>query len=438
MSAMKVVIIGNGAAGFTAASTLRQLDAKCEMIIISMEKNPLYSPSALPSYIAAHINRERLFIKSKRDYIRLGIHPLFGHVVNEIDVTEKKIITHKGKPIFFDKLIIATGSEARTFGEPKKGIFKLKTLKDAEEIRKHRGKRAFVVGAGAIGIEIGIALLNREYNVTIVEMMDQVFPMSFDKKGACKIQEIIEERGIKVILGKRVESVLGNDRVEALATDKRELACDTLIWALGIRPRVELAKKAGIEIGPKGGIKVNSHMATSILDVYACGDCVESHEILTGEPMLNLFWHNAVRQGTVAARNCAGLTTDYLGSQILLSADIFANHVVGIGFTEATLNQLRNSGTLTGKRPEISVIEKENKGSYYRLVIVEDRCMGGQFINVNQGVGLLLSVILQGRSVEELSAIFNFEGPIWSRLWWHRIKPFFQRQAILERKWDVG
>lgn len=421
-------MIGNGIGGFSAASTIRSLDPQCGITIISAEPHPLYSACVLPDYISGEIPLERIFVKSKKDYRDLGIRTLLGREVKEIDAENKKVAMDHGKSISYDKLILATGSEALVFGEFKKGIFKLKTLKDAEKILKHKGNRPIVIGAGAIGIEIGIAFHTKGYKVTIVEMMDQILPLGLDLKGADKVKGILEEHGVEVLNGERSEKVLGRDRVKGLMTNKRELECDTVVWAVGMRPRVELAKQAGIEIGGKGGIGVNSRMETNLQDVYACGDCAESNDILTGEPYLNLFWHNANRQGVVAARNCLGLATDYLGSQNLLNVDVFGNHVAGFGFTEAALYKFKDIEALKGKGSDISIIEREKDGSYYKLVILGDRCMGGQFINIdlrNHGIGLIWSAIFRRMSIQELLKIFGNEEMICHRPWWHRIKPFF-------------
>jgi NADH oxidase (H2O2-forming) len=239
---------------------------------------------------------------------------------------------------------------------------------------------------------------------------------------------MLEERGIEIFTGERSEETLGKDQVEGIKTNKRELDCDTLIWAVGMRPRVELAKQGGIEIGEKGGIKVNSWMETSIADIYACGDCVESNDILTGEPYPNLFWHNANQQGMVVARNCAGVSTDYPGSQNLLNVDVFGNHVAGFGFTEAALNRFRGIKAFNGKLADISIIEREKNGTYYRLVIVGDRCMGAQFINVDlsqRAMGLIWSLMLRKRSVEGLLKILRDEKLLCHKPWLRRLRPFF-------------
>jgi len=425
---MQVVVIGNGIAGFSAASTLRHLDGRCEITVISSESTPLYSPCVLADYISGAIPRERVFVKSLQDYDCHSLTPLLGHEVKEIDPARKRILLENGTSVWFDKVVLATGSRAIVLGELRRGIFKLKTLKDADEILEHRGKKAVVIGAGPIGVETGIALFSRGYKVSILEMMDHVLPLGLDTLGANKVKAILEEHGIEVLNGERCESVRGTDRVTGVVTNRREIECDTLIWAVGMRPNSELAAKSGIQVGGKGGIRVTPRMETSLPDIYACGDCVESNDILTGEPYPNLFWHNANRQGAVVARNCAGLSTDYPGSHNLLNVDVFGNHVAGFGFTEAALNRFRELKAFEGGPPRISIIEKENSGSYYRLVIAGDRCMGAQFLNVDltqRAMGLLWSFILQKRSVEGLLKILGNEGLLSHKPWLRRVRPFF-------------
>ncbi len=423
---MKVVVIGNGIGGFSAASTVRRLNNHCDVTMIAIETTPLYSACVLPNYISGKISREHTFVKTDRDYQQLGIHTLFGRKVKEINPPAKTISLDDGRALPFDKLVLATGSDATVFGERKKGIFKLKTLQDADDILQHGGKKAVVIGAGAIGIEIAIALHSREYEITIIEMMDQILPLGLDQTGADKVKGMLEEKGIEVFDGERGERVLGNELVEAVVTNKRELECDTLIWALGMRPQVELAKQAGISIGEKGGIRVDSRMETSVSGIYACGDCVESNDILTGEPYLNLFWHNADRQGSVAAHNCVGLPSHYPGSQSILNVEVFGNHVAGFGFTEETLCRFRDIPALRGSLADLSIIEGEQNGGYYRLVILGDRCMGGQFINITRDVGLLWSTMVQGRSITALLRMFDNEELMERRPWLHRVRPFFR------------
>jgi NADPH-dependent 2,4-dienoyl-CoA reductase/sulfur reductase-like enzyme len=426
MSAMRVVVIGNGIAGFSAAETIRGLDEQCEIAMIARETAPLYSACVLPYYISGKISRDHTFVRTNKDYSRLHIHTHFGLEVKEIDPHRRTVTLDDGRSLPYDRLVLAIGSDAVVFGEHKKGIFKLKTLQDADEIIEHDGNNAVVIGAGAIGIEIAIALHSRGYKVTMVEMMDQILPLGLDQRGADKVRGMLEERGIPVFNGERAISTLGRERVEGLVTDKRELGCDTLIWAVGMRPRVELATQAGIAIGQTGGIRVDAHMETGVPRIYACGDCVESPDILTGESYLNLFWHNANRQGSVAAHNCIGQTADYPGSENIVNVDIFGNQVAGFGFTEEAIHRFQDIPALRGKQTDLSIIEHEQDGSYYRLVILGDRCMGGQFINITRDIGMLWGIMVKRTSIAGLLEMFANEALMDRRPWLHRVKPFFR------------
>ena len=425
---MKVVVIGNGIAGFSAASTVRRLSKDCSITMISRETTSLYSACVLPDYISNKIPREKTFVKSKTDYKQLGLEMIFGNVVQEIDTAAKRVLTDNGQAYAFDKLILALGSDAIVFGEPKAGVFKLKTLRDAERILKHNGNKAVVVGSGAIGIEVAIALHYRGYQVKIIEMADQILPLGLGVKGASKIQKILQGFGIEVSTGERAAEVEGQHHVEALVTDQRRIACDTLIWAIGMRPQVELARRANIAIGEKGGIRVNTHMETSIPGIYACGDCVESNDILTGEPYLNLFWHNANRQGAVAAYNCIWANKSYPGSQNILNIDVFGNHVVGFGFTEEAVYRFQDIPALAGKLGDLETIEREDGRSYYSLVLLRDRCLGGQFVNAAnvRDIGLIWSIIFRGKSIKKLLEMFGDENVMCRRPWLHRVRPFFR------------
>jgi NADH oxidase (H2O2-forming) len=423
---MKVVVMGNGIAGFSAASTIRRLNEQCEITMIARETTPLYSACVLPDYISGKIPRENTFVKTDRDYQQLGIHTLFGYDVKEVDPHGRTIALKDGRFLPYERLILAIGSDAVMFGERKEGIFKLKTLEDADEILKHNGSKAAVIGAGAIGIEIAIALHTLGYEVTIVEMMDQILPLGLDQKGADKVRGMLEERGIAVFNGERAIRTLGGERIEGLATDQRELECDTLIWAVGMRPRAELARQSGIAIGQTGGIRVDAHMETSVPGIYACGDCVESSNILTGESYLNLFWHNANRQGSVAAHNCMGHAIAYPGSQNIVNVDVFGNQVAGFGFTEEALRRFQDIPALRGKLADLSIIEHEQDGSYYRLIILGDRCMGGQFINVSRNIGMLWSIMVKGTSIASLLEVLANKALVERRPWLHRVKPFFK------------
>jgi NADH oxidase (H2O2-forming) len=423
MAKSKVAVIGNGIAGFSSASTIKRLDDGSDVTVFSEESVPLYSACVLPNYISGSISRERVFVRDLEDYKRLGLRTIFGCTVKEIDRVAKKVFTSDGQIFSFDKLVFATGSEAVLFGERKKGIFKLKSLKDADDLLAHKGRRAVVVGSGAIGLEVAIALHLKGYKVAVIEMLESLLPMALDKHGAEKVREIIEGQGIEVYLGESATVVVGGESVQGLVTSRRSLECDTLIWAVGMRPRVTLARELGLKLGEKGGIRVDSHMETSFPGIYACGDCVETDDMFTGAPSLNLFWHNANRQGAIAARNCIGLRRAYPGSQNILNVDLFGNHVVGFGHTETAM---RRSCHKNGDDPtDLSVIEKEEVDRYFRIVLFKDRCVGAQFINVEKDLGLVLNIMSLRKELKSIQRVFDKRTSISQKGWLGRINPLF-------------
>jgi NADH oxidase (H2O2-forming) len=266
---------------------------------------------------------------------------------------------------------------------------------------------------------VAVALRFRGYEVTIVEMLDHILPLGFDKKGALKVKGFLEENGIEVRVNERATGIQGGTRVEGLATEKGGIPCDTLVWAIGMHPRTELVRDAGIALGETGGILVDSHMETSIPGIYACGDCVESADMLTGLPGLSLFWHNANRQGAVAGDNCVGVPRHYAGSQNLLNVDVFGNHVVAFGHTEEMLREREGPSAQPG------IIDEEREGGYFRLVVQGDRCMGAQFINMEKDLGLVWSIMSKRESIAGLHRALADDGMMGRRKWLYRIQPFF-------------
>jgi NADH oxidase (H2O2-forming) len=421
---LKVVVIGSGIAGFSAASTVRRLDKQAEITMISKERYPLYSPCALPEYVAGRVPRQKLFLKTDEDYKQLGIHGLFGREVVEFDPVKKRVYLENADSLSFDRLVLALGSEAVVFDEAKKGIFKLKTLSDADNILKHNGQRAVIVGSGAIAIETAAALRDRGYFVTVIARFGHILRMGLDKRPADIVQGILQEHGIRVVCGENVKRTIGEDYVQGIVTDKTEYECDTVVYAIGARPRTELPKKAGIGIGETGGICLDLFLQTTFSGIYACGDCVESKDTVMGETTLNLFWGNANRQGKVAACNAAGFPAIYYGSNRILSFNIYGNHVAAFGYTQASLSKLKLRSSFPGRFDDLTVIEIEERNGYCRLLISGDRCVGAQFINIRYAIGLVWNIIYRKVRLTKLIEFLENKKKVPIRPWMECIRPF--------------
>jgi NADH oxidase (H2O2-forming) len=421
-----VVIIGNGIAGFSAAAAARRLSPESEIVIVSAEMGALYSPCVLPDYISGQIDRERTYVKGLEYYARLHVEAHFRQVVERVDADGRRVYLDNGKSLSFERLVLALGSSAVEIGEHKQGNFVVKSLGDADNLIRHKGKKAVVVGSGAIGIEVAIALKKRGYEVEVLEAQSRILPLGLDQNAAQRVQETLREKGIDVALNKKAAEVMGEITTEGLKTDRRELKCDTIVWAIGMKPNVELARAAGIRVGPNGGIEVNSRMETSVPGVYACGDCVETNDLISGKTSLNLFWHNANRQGRVAGCNSVGFPSDYVGSENMLNLDVFGRHVVGFG---RTVSALKEGGM---DSVNISVIEDEKENTYSRLVFAENRCVGAQFLNPGRDAGLIWGLARQRKPIDLLLESLGKNEASNRRAFLMRVKPFFRGRDLVK------
>lgn len=386
----RIVIIGNGAAGNSAAETLRQSDPRVEVVMAAMENLPAYSACALPDYLSDNIDRKKLFIKDSSEYNTMGIRTMFGMEIKSIDPANHTLVYRDGK-LEYDRLILATGS--RSFippvsGSGLKGNFTLKTIGDIDSIISHNPRRVLVVGSGNIGIEAAEAMQERGCDVTVIELMDRILPKIFDPEPSSRIAGILSGKGIQILTGEKVLEIKGEGKVQKAVTDRRTVECDTVIWAAGVKQNVEMASAAGIKTGALGGITVNSFMQTNFNDIYACGDCIESMDMLTGYPCLSLLWPNARSQARIAALNCLGGQYEYEGSVSFVAEDVFGITAVSMGLI---------SDAMTGK--DFEVIEDENDSQYWRVLVSDERIMGMQTIGVTSGLGAVMSLMKTGVSL---------------------------------------
>ena len=380
---MHIVIIGNGAAGNSVASIVKKFDH--EVTIISEEVFPEYSACALPYYLCGEIPRQHLFLRKQEQYRSAGIHTIFGKKVSRIEGKNQKVIFEDGD-LHYDKLVIATGAEAvvpKIAGVNKTGVFAFKTLEDADKILAYSKGKVVIIGSGFIGVEAGIALRKIGFEVVFIELLDWILPRAFDKKPADIIELILSEHGIEILANERVLQILGKERVEGVETDKRRIQCDVVILSTGMRPRIDLARSAGIEIGDLGGILTNEQMLTSMKNIYACGDCVESRDVVTGRNSLQLIWPNAVLQGKIVGFNCSGIPRRYPGCLNVVGIDIFGIHAASIGHTLAAFegdDHVRRS-------------EAIYRNNYYGVIIKDGAITGAQFIGNTKDIGLISQVI---------------------------------------------
>jgi len=368
---MKILIAGGGIAGHEVAASLAAKNG-LEITILSAEKHFEYDPCSLPYYIGGVIHSKSVFRKDSSFYQAGNVRIYLDCPVAAIDSVRRAAISLGGETFSYDKLILAHGGNLFIPSIPgihQEGVFDCKSLDQADMLARHRGTRALVIGSGAIGIEVAEALKRRSYEVTVVEVLPWVLPALFDEPAGRRLERALKDCGIQVFTGERVLAVNGGGKVTGVTTDKREIPCDTVVLATGVVPGRALAETAGIKVNR--GILVDDRMATSVANIYACGDCVETPDACTGDLGLYQLKHNALDQAGVVAGNILGRDLRYAGAYVFARAHFFDTHAVTFG---KTLRSLKCA-------PEaLKIIERSKGKDYLQVILRNDVIVGGQAI----------------------------------------------------------
>lgn len=345
---MRVVIIGSGAGGLTVASNIRKYSKTIELTVLTLENKVAYSQCAIPYVIGGDIDSfEEIVMHTPEYYGKLGINIVTESEVVEV-VSNENLVKYKPKEadnnllktITYDYLVIATGGSPfipPVEGTALKGVFKVRTIEDGAKIKdwSKKSKKAVIVGAGAIGLELGYGLKQIGMEVSVTEMLPQILPRSLDPDMAQKVQEYLEGLNVHIILNKALTKILGKDSAEEVVVGDTNIDADLVILSTGVRPSVELAKQAGCDIGDMG-VVVNERMQTSVPNIYSVGDCVEVHDGITGQKTLSPFGTTAVRQGKVAAKNLTGKNAVFRPVLNSVVSKIGELEVGAVGLTEVS------------------------------------------------------------------------------------------------------
>ena len=362
------VIIGNGVAGNEALDVIRRLKPAARVVLVAEEPHPFYSACVLSDYVAGDTGRKGLFLKKTTDYH--GVELKLGETVTAVDVGKQRVCLGKGS-IPYDRLILSLGGDAvvpPVPGASGRGVAVLKTLRDAEKLIRSRAPEAVVVGSGPTGIEAAIALTKRGVRVTLIELLGSVLPTLFDPDVGGKLERILTEHAVRVHTGERVEEVLRTKgSVSGVRTDKREIPCRLVLFAVGVRPRTTLAADGNITVGKRGGVAVNGRMETSIPGVYACGDCAE-YVTDAGASVVRQLWSTARRMGRIAGLNAAGHSGTYSDTDPGTVVDLFGTVAASVGLQAGALGSTAR------------VTERQTQAGYSRIIVGGGRVVGAQFI----------------------------------------------------------
>ncbi len=367
---MKVIIVGGVAGGASCAARLRRLDEKADILMVERGPYVSYANCGLPYHVGGSIEKESSLLVATestfREQFAIDVRTrceVVGISAQEKTVELKNHATGAVTTERYDTLVLSPGAapiRPPLPGIDLPGIFSVRTVPDAREMRAWlerndlpgmdsytgfqtvtKAKRAVVVGGGFIGLEMVENLVHRGLEVTLIEKLDQVMP-PLDREMARLVERYLEKHGVRLELNDGVAGFRqsADGALEVLTSSGATYPADIVILAIGVRPETELAKMAGIEIGERGGIRVDEQMRTSDPDIFAVGDAVEVRDFVTGQWSLIPLAGPANRQGRIAADVIAGRDSRFRGTQGTSICKIFEAAIASTGAGEKLLARL--------------------------------------------------------------------------------------------------
>lgn len=353
---MKLVIVGGVAGGASAAARARRLSEDAEIVLIERGPDISFANCGLPYHIGGEIaQREKLLIVTpERMRQRFNLDVRVRSSVESIDRAAKKVrirdlASGREYEESYDKLILAPGAaplRPPLPGIDLPGIYTLRNLDDMDRIIKSlqaNVKEAVVIGAGFIGLELAENLVRRGVQTSVVELQDQVMP-PFDKEMTAPIAEKLKSKGVTLLLKQSAEGFEKTaEGVAVRLNSGKTLKPQLVILGIGVRPENKLAADAGLEVGPRGGIRVNAEMRTSDPDIYAVGDAIEVTDFVTGQPTQVPLAGPANRQGRIAADNIFGRASRFRGTQGTAIVGVFDLVAALTGASEKALQRVKRA-----------------------------------------------------------------------------------------------
>jgi nitrite reductase (NADH) large subunit len=395
-----LVVVGNGMAGMACLDNILKRQPNFVVTVLSEEPYYNYNRILLSAVLSSEKQEKDIYINTKEWYDKNNICVKLGTKAVDVNPKTNNVICEDGTIVHYDALLIATGSDPfipPIDGIKKPGVFTFRNLADARAILKqcqNKSGRAVVIGGGLLGLEAARGLLNQNMKVSVVHLMDRLMEKQVDEKGGWFLKREIEKMGMDVLLKRSTARIMGDDYVDGvLFKDGEIIGADMVVVACGIRPNVELGKKAGLEI--KRGIVVNDYMETTNPNIYAVGECVEHRGMVYG--LVAPLWD----QGKVLAATITGDKGPIYEGSVLATK----LKVMGI--------ELFSAGDFMSEEPVKEVVAYEDHafGIYKKLVIKNDRLVGAILIGDASDANRLLDMIRKNERVTGERHRLLFEIP---------------------------
>ena len=315
---MKVVIIGGVAAGTKTAAKLKRENPQAEVVIYTKSKDISYAGCGLPYYVGGAIEtEEELIVNTPQKFMRLtGVTVHTESEVTAIDAQAKTVTVH-GEQVSYDSLVIAAGAEPVVPPVPGielNGVFTVRVPEDAINMRSYveNCKKAVVVGGGFIGLEMAENLMEKGLSVTLIDMAHQLMPNIFDAEMADFIRRKLQEKGLRILVGTALNSIVGDGKVSGVKTSAGDISSDMVVLSVGIRPATRFLADSGIAM-EKGCILTDEYAKTNLADIYAVGDCAMVKNRITGKAQWSAMGSTANIAGRALALTLGGDAAEYKG-----------------------------------------------------------------------------------------------------------------------------
>ena len=389
---MRIVIAGNGLAGTMVAKTVRELDSSAEIKIFSEEKHHYYPRPNMIDFLAGLLPLEKVFAFPADWVVRQKIELNLDCRLLKLELEKQQVVLDRGEKIPFDYLVLTTGSAPfipPVKGLEKSGVFYFRTLDQALSLIDYLQSRPelLILGGGLLGLEIARALSTRGLDkVTVAEFYDRLLPRQLDQEAAWLLQKKLEESGIKFLLGRVAEEIIGEGSASGVRFKDGEIKpAGAVIIASGVRPRVELAAESGLKV--ERGVVVDDYLKTSHPRVWAAGDVAEHRGKVYG------LIPASFEQARTLAFNLCGQIKKYEGtipSSMLKVAGVYVTSIGQI-FPE-------------GNEFEALVKKDEEAGIYKKLVLKNKTCVGAIWMGTKKGVSEISRLIQTGKDVSRFKA----------------------------------
>jgi nitrite reductase (NADH) large subunit len=353
-------IIGSGVAAVNAAKAIRDQDKEGKILIFGSESSMPYNRIKLSKDLFSDLTSPKVLLKKEKWYATQQIE-LVNKTIVKIDIDHDCIMTAEGESVAYDKLLICTGAKNRKLpieGVEKLGVFTIREMQEAEAFKAFIADKESIVniGGGIQGLETAWSLHQAGKKVTIVEAAPRLMARQLDEKASLLLKNKIEAMGIKVYLGTGINRIIGDEKVEGAVAGETVIACDSVIYSIGVIPNLDLVKDTELETNR--GIIVNDKMETNVPNVFAAGDVTE----LNGE--VEGLWGRAMDQGKAAGNNMA--STEAVAYQKTIPLTVF----------NAFDLPLFSIGLVDESQCDRTILEEEGIEKYTKLFIKDNKLVG--------------------------------------------------------------